>query len=289
MRLALDPARLVDGQATGRNNHADLLQTDPGHVWRSARGDQHPFAIQLGTVLHPQAGALAVRLRSRWHCAQAYVDPLLAQRLSERSGHARLLGPQQLRSPLDERHRGAEPGVDLGQLASGRAPADHDQRRRAFGRGKGLVGSPRRDLAQARHRRAHGRAAGADDEIPVAVPDAADLDAALGHHTSPAPENAHAQGIELGHLGGIVAPVHDAVAPAGRPQICRVPLVGATSSPAAPRSTARPRRWRTWAERRRALLGTQDTKGHSPPTRPASTTATDRPALASRRAAAMPA
>ena len=80
-------------------------------------------------------------------------DAVRLERGAQDLGIARVVGRRQARPGLDDRGRHAEAGIDLGQLAAGRAATEDDQAPwQLAGQGRLLVG-PRRDLVETLDRR----------------------------------------------------------------------------------------------------------------------------------------
>ena len=143
-----------------------------------ADGHQHGVALDRRAVRERHPGDLVARDRVRLH-SKLQLDPGLLEAGGDLVARELLEGRDQPVLGLHQGDAGSKGRVGLGQLASHRPAAQHEEPAGDLGRGRGLAVGPGGELGEAVDRRHHGRCAGGDhhrlagDELGVPGPDAA--------------------------------------------------------------------------------------------------------------------
>ena len=91
--------------------------------------------------------------------------PVRLERCAKHLGIARMVGRGESRPGLDDRRRHPEPGIDLGELAAGRAATQDHQALRQFSGQRRLAVGPGRDLVETLDRRPLRNRADRDDHV----------------------------------------------------------------------------------------------------------------------------
>ena len=112
--------------------------------------------------------AVGPRTRARPHrsCAGTHRDAVALEREPDRHGIAGVLGGHEPRAGLADRHRDAEPRVDLRELAAGRAAAQDDEALRQLARQRRFLVGPGMRVRQALERRDPGARSDRDHDVP---------------------------------------------------------------------------------------------------------------------------
>jgi hypothetical protein len=133
-----------------------VLETEVVEGERAADGEQDGVALGGGPVVEVDdirpVRALAGPCRDRPD-AEPDVDAVAPQELLDRLGVAGMLGRHQPAARLDDRHRDAEPDVDLRQLAACRPAAEDEQALRQLASEGRLAVRPDPDAVEAGQRR----------------------------------------------------------------------------------------------------------------------------------------
>ena len=169
--VADDPQPVGDSQAAvARERRAtarvDAVRLEPELVEREVApdGEQDRVALDaraVGQLDDVRAVRPGTRVRSHRTAAEPDRDPILTEHLGDHGGVSRVVRGRQPIARLHDRHRHAEPGKALGELAAGGAAAEHEEALRQLACERRLAVRPERhgvearDGRDARHR-AHG-------------------------------------------------------------------------------------------------------------------------------------
>ena len=148
----------------------DAVVLEPQVVERERAPDREQDDMALGgraVVEVDDVGAVLARRGPRSERPDAGPDrhAVGLERGAQDLGIARVVGRREARPGLDDRRRDAETGIDLGQLAAGRAATEDDQAARQLAGQRRLLVGPGDDLVEPLDGRPLGDRADGDDDV----------------------------------------------------------------------------------------------------------------------------
>src|SRR5580698_8438569 len=124
------PAVFVHGDEAAIGGHAGVLVPEAGRDRSSADGDQQQLGVERGAALEGDRDAGVGGFDALEPGTELVADAAPAERPLEQLGAGLVLGRQQVRQHLDDRHLGAERTPDARELDPDHAAAEDDRGRR---------------------------------------------------------------------------------------------------------------------------------------------------------------